>query len=42
MALDLDGTDDLVELGKFDVTGQVTLGGVNPSPVSQSHALFLE
>jgi hypothetical protein len=25
MALDLDGTDDLVELGKFDVVGQITL-----------------
>ncbi len=25
MALDFDGTDDLVELGKFDVVGQITL-----------------
>jgi hypothetical protein len=25
MAIDLDGTDDLIELGKFDVVGQITL-----------------
>jgi hypothetical protein len=27
MALDFDGVDDLVELGKFDVFGQITLAG---------------